>query len=715
MDADGIWVHNMEYENKTVSTRIIYYILFTILYWSIIIYAFCFVRADKMDEKTYLTNFCDNWISESGDVYNIDQVVAGDFEGRVVLFKVLPEDISDGDNIFFESKNVNLKLYLDDEVIYSFNTIENLTGMGYGKAFHEVGLSREYRGRTLKLEYESVDQRLTRGCIMQAYVGKASDYLKMIMDERGLMFVTSVMIIFFGCLIFIIWFGLSDKSRLPYDLVALGSVSVLGGTWLLLGTNIFQLFTGSIYVWQIINTLLFPLLVYPFILFVNSFSKVKNEIYEHIAFYLSVLTISGMMCTRFILGFDMLMTINIFTMIMLCGTLIIVAIIYLENYFYCKKSGIKPRAKGLLLGILAFIFIFLEDAVVYFLGIKYRYPFGNFVRLLMLLFIILMLIQFIKWWSKDQEAIDRDRFINRSLKFAVASTNPVDSIKLLLEFIGKELGASRVYLFENIGKSRFVSTYGWFTEGRDPILKEFFELPYKGCIEELEKKFEAGEKCIVVEDIESIKNVYPVIYGMYDKDDTKSVVLCALEHQNKLVGLLGINNVQTENLDNVSEIVSLIAYFIVQFINQQKEQERVLYYSYHDAASGARNREALKNFTSEKLDMSQAFGFVDLRILELKEINDLRGHDAGDELIKKVAEALMEVFGADNVYRFNGGEFIAFGFEIDEVYFGNDVERAGNLMKNLDCSIEIGTAYCSNGATDLSIVMKYARERMTLI
>ena len=86
MDADGIWVHNMEYENKTVSTRIIYYILFTILYWSIIIYAFCFVRADKMNEKTYLTNFCDNWISESGDVYNIDQVVAGDFEGRVVLF-----------------------------------------------------------------------------------------------------------------------------------------------------------------------------------------------------------------------------------------------------------------------------------------------------------------------------------------------------------------------------------------------------------------------------------------------------------------------------------------------------------------------------------------------------------------------------------------------------------------------------------------------------
>ena len=43
----------------------------------------------------------------------------------------------------------------------------------------------------------------------------------------------------------------------------------------------------------------------------------------------------------------------------------------------------------------------------------------------------------------------------------------------------------------------------------------------------------------------------------------------------------------------------------------------------------------------------------------LKEINDQKGHDAGDKFIVQTAQTLKSVFGKRHVYRFGGDEFIA--------------------------------------------------------
>ncbi len=70
----------------------------------------------------------------------------------------------------------------------------------------------------------------------------------------------------------------------------------------------------------------------------------------------------------------------------------------------------------------------------------------------------------------------------------------------------------------------------------------------------------------------------------------------------------------------------------------------------------------------------------------------------------------MEAFGEDNVYRLSGEEFIAFGFEIDEIYFTNDIERIKRLFKDRDFNVIVGAVYCSNGTSDLKNVTKYAHD-----
>ena len=72
-----------------------------------------------------------------------------------------------------------------------------------------------------------------------------------------------------------------------------------------------------------------------------------------------------------------------------------------------------------------------------------------FIRIGMVLFLATVMGQFVNWWMRDQAAVDRDRFINHSLQVAVSTKNPSDSIRMLLEYIAKELGASRAFIYED--------------------------------------------------------------------------------------------------------------------------------------------------------------------------------------------------------------------------------------------------------------------------
>ena len=78
-----------------------------------------------------------------------------------------------------------------------------------------------------------------------------------------------------------------------------------------------------------------------------------------------------------------------------------------------------------------------------------------------------------------------------------------------------------------------------------------------------------------------------------------------------------------------------------------------------------------------------------------------------------IARSLMDTFGEENVYRQSGEEFIAFGFESDETFFENDVERVRRILSDKDYTTLLGFVYCANGTTDLRNVRRYAREHMS--
>jgi diguanylate cyclase (GGDEF)-like protein len=100
--------------------------------------------------------------------------------------------------------------------------------------------------------------------------------------------------------------------------------------------------------------------------------------------------------------------------------------------------------------------------------------------------------------------------------------------------------------------------------------------------------------------------------------------------------------------------------FIGQDITERKQaDEALIRLSTHDALTGLYNRgffmeEVARLERGRNFPVSIVLGDVD----HLKETNDVHGHDAGDALLKRVSQALIAAFRAEDVVaRIGGDEF----------------------------------------------------------
>jgi diguanylate cyclase (GGDEF)-like protein len=102
-----------------------------------------------------------------------------------------------------------------------------------------------------------------------------------------------------------------------------------------------------------------------------------------------------------------------------------------------------------------------------------------------------------------------------------------------------------------------------------------------------------------------------------------------------------------------------------------KYARRVEYLAYHDGLTALPNRSLFNKLLSQAISQSQrhhrklAVAFIDLD--RFKQINDTLGHEAGDELLKEVANRLKGCLrDSDAVARLGGDEFVVLLTELME-------------------------------------------------
>lgn len=126
-----------------------------------------------------------------------------------------------------------------------------------------------------------------------------------------------------------------------------------------------------------------------------------------------------------------------------------------------------------------------------------------------------------------------------------------------------------------------------------------------------------------------------------------------------------------------------------------------------DSLTGVASRRALEDYIMQRLrdeDINGALVFLDVD--DFKMINDTYGHDAGDAVLRQLAGAINEVFGAGVfVGRFGGDEFVIWldgvtdgaQDEIKEKIKSINALFAHNGKRHMSITVSAGAALCGSG------------------
>ena len=134
-----------------------------------------------------------------------------------------------------------------------------------------------------------------------------------------------------------------------------------------------------------------------------------------------------------------------------------------------------------------------------------------------------------------------------------------------------------------------------------------------------------------------------------------------------------------------------------------------------DLNVGLKNRNAYESQMHDyPMHCSSTLSCVYLDVNGLHELNNTRGHAAGDEMLKTVAAKVRDIFGEEYSYRVGGDEFVAFAMDKSAEEMSALIHKLVQEVDEAGYSVAVGTATHSAGGIDMEVLVKSAETRMYL-
>lgn len=303
-----------------------------------------------------------------------------------------------------------------------------------------------------------------------------------------------------------------------------------------------------------------------------------------------------------------------------------------------------------------------------------------------------------------------ERIVMDCIKMMYSSVETDEAINNTLEMLGTYLKGERVYVFCIHGRT-MDNAYEWCAEGVTHEIDSLQNLPVT-LIDRWLPYFDKDE-CVIIEDVEQIKETSPEEYEVLKLQDIKSLITVPLIEKGNLAGYFGIDNPWADSLHEISDILKMLAYFFQSLLERKKREDYLKKIGFGDGMTGALNRNAFIRDAmlgnSRGLLTAGCF-FVDIN--ELKKTNDTYGHEAGDKLILQIYNIICDVVGEYPVYRLGGDEFVVLCQNIS----AEDMEKLESRLKEElggknGCSAAVGQSFLENPG-DLSLLMEEADKKM---
>lgn len=175
-------------------------------------------------------------------------------------------------------------------------------------------------------------------------------------------------------------------------------------------------------------------------------------------------------------------------------------------------------------------------------------------------------------------------------------------------------------------------------------------------------------------DLDEAHKIAPEWIDSLKDDDINTLVIYPLRSDNKTIGYIWAGNFDPSKALLIKETLSITSFILSAEIANEMNVRKMKIMSSTDLLTGVYNRNAMNNRISEDLNGSnpipRPFGICFIDVNGLKATNDLKGHEAGDNLLKDVAIILNGLKTPDtDIYRVGGDEFMAINYNINRTEF----------------------------------------------
>ena len=276
----------------------------------------------------------------------------------------------------------------------------------------------------------------------------------------------------------------------------------------------------------------------------------------------------------------------------------------------------------------------------------------------------------------------------------------------LLGVISDYFAADRSYIFElDRERNVIVNTHEAVREGVSEEKDNLQEVPLEAVAEWIEA-FER-EGVYFLPDLEQKKG--QLIYDVLAPQNIHSLLAVPLLRDHVVTGFLGVDNPK-EHVEDAT-LLSSIQFFVTNSLEQKKTQERLYKLCYIDMLTGLFNRNRyMEDLSGWEKGTLREIGGIYMDLNGLKHCNDRFGHEAGDALIRRTADALNEVFPGEG-YRIGGDEFVVLRCPIGQEDFADKVHQLREALVRHGVDAAIGS-FWQPLVEDLPAFLREADDRM---
>lgn len=325
---------------------------------------------------------------------------------------------------------------------------------------------------------------------------------------------------------------------------------------------------------------------------------------------------------------------------------------------------------------------------------------------LLVLFSLLLILYFM-WllWSSALSA-RRSKVIHDVERALMEGYNDKEYITGGMRTFCKFKDANAVF-YITMNNDKPVNIYEWASDPRYAAekedLKEFFMKP--------RLKSSTVNRSGIIKRSKALRETEPKITAYLDKTNANSVSYTVVtDIKGNAAGVMCVVDPKTEK-NNLSVQEELAYGFSMAIKNYEyfSEMEKagtedpltgmLNRHSYHDALLNRRD-ELLDNLTCVYVDANG-----------LHDLNNTKGHEAGDKMLVSISQILIRNFGKQCCFRIGGDEFTAILENIQQDTIEHIVKRIFYEVDKLGYSVSIGYQWCDS---DINVdrIMKEAEKEM---